>query len=183
MYRIIYPAGIDSDAMRVANTLEHVRPAVIKTSRKTRRINVILRSRLAESDGYSTIVPRKMEFFNLPPQGSKLNGVVDWYSLLSIHEFRHITQFSRLDTGYIFAFHILFGPQLQGGLSMLLTPGWWFEGDAVATETALTHGGRGRNPQFTVEQKALLLAGKNYKYEKVFCGSYKDWYPSDMNYS
>jgi hypothetical protein len=181
-FRIIYPAGIDSDAMQITNKLEYIYPFVTKTSRPTGHLDIILRTRLSSTNGYATLVPRKVEFFNLPSQGT-WTGINDWYSLLSIHEFRHVTQFSRLDTGFARFLHILYGRVGQQAGIVLTTPSWYFEGDAVVTETALSGGGRGRQPQFTVEQKALLLSGKKYSYQKVLLGSYKDWYPLDKNYS
>ncbi len=181
-FTVIFPKGIEKDAQKVANTLNFVYPYVTKTSVETKPLNVVLQSNLAESNGFATIIPRRMEFYNTPPQTS-FAGTVDWYSLLSIHELRHITQFTRCDRGFTRVGHILFGNYVQELFMMTAMPNWFFEGDAVATETALTNSGRGRLPQFNVEMRSLLFAGKKYNYEKVFFGSYKNWYPVDASYS
>jgi len=181
-FTIIFPKDIEKNAQKVANTLNYVYPFVAKTSAKTKPLNVVLQSNLAESNGFATVVPRRLEFYNTPPQTS-FAGTMDWYSLLSIHELRHITQFSRCDRGFTRLAHILFGNSYQNTLMMTAMPNWFFEGDAVATETALTNSGRGRLPQFNVEMRSLLFAGKRYNYEKVFFGSYKNWYPLDASYS
>jgi hypothetical protein len=181
-FTIIFPKEIERDAQRVANTLNHVYPFVSETSSKIKPLNVVLQSNLAESNGFATLVPRRMEFYNTPPQNS-FAGTVDWYSLLSVHELRHITQFSRCNRGFTKFINILFGNYYSMPLMMVAMPGWFFEGDAVVTETALTNSGRGRLPQFNVEMRSLLFAGKRYSYEKVFFGSYKNWYPLDAPYS
>ncbi|OIP01391.1 MAG: hypothetical protein AUJ97_07095, partial [Bacteroidetes bacterium CG2_30_32_10] len=181
-FTIIFPKEIEKDAQKVANTLNYVYPYVAKTSAKIKPLNVVLQTNLAESNGFATITPRRMEFYNTPPQ-TPFAGTLDWYSLLSIHELRHITQFSRCDRGFTKIAHILFGNSMQNVMMMTAMPNWFFEGDAVATETALTNSGRGRLPQFNVEMRSLLFAGKRYDYEKVFFGSYKNWYPLDASYS
>jgi hypothetical protein len=57
-------------------------------------------------------------------------------------------------------------------------PLWFFEGDAVGIETALTDGGRGRQPAFDMDIRALLVSGERYSYDKAYFGSYRDWFPS-----
>jgi len=180
---VIFPEGSESEAQRTANTLNYVYPFVVKTSAgKIRPLNVVLQTNLTESNGFATLSPRRMEFFMTPSQSS-FSGTLGWNELLSVHEFRHITQFSRCDRGFTKLIHILFGNNYQEALLMMTIPLWFYEGDAVATETALTNSGRGRLPQFHVEMRSLLLTGKKYNYEKVFFGSYKNWYPPDAPYS
>ncbi len=181
-FTVIFPKGLEKDANKVANTLNYVYPFVSKTSVTTKPLNVVLQSNLAESNGFSTTMPRRLEFYNTPPQNS-FAGTIDWYTLLSIHELRHTTQFTRCDRGFTRAAHLFFGNYIQEIFMLLSMPQWFFEGDAVVTETALTNSGRGRLPQFNVEMRSLLFAGKRYSYEKVFFGSYKNWYPHDAPYS
>jgi len=181
-FTIIFPENIENDAQKVANTLNYIYPFVIKTSHKTRKINIVLQTKLTESNGFATLTPRKIEFFNNPPQNS-FAGSINWYDLLSIHEFRHITQYSLCDHGFTKLMHIFFGNMVQSALTNIAVPSWYFEGDAVATETALTNYGRGRLPQFDVEIRTLLLSGTRYKYDKLYFGSYKDWTFIDMPYS
>jgi len=181
-FKIIFPKGLEQQGMRIANTLESVAPHVCKTSAKTRKLNVLVQNKLSETNGFATLVPRRVEYFCLPPQGD-FAGTNDWFSLLSTHEFRHITQFQRLTQGWSNIANILYGSGANTILQFLRIPGWFFEGDAVVSETALTESGRGRMPQFNAEQRLLLMNDKMYSYNKMIHGSYKDWYPLDVNYS
>jgi hypothetical protein len=56
------------------------------------------------------------------------------------------------------------------------------EGDAVSMETALTKGGRGRLPSFTLWQRGLELSGIRYSYYKNYLGSYEALYPRNDHY-
>ena len=175
-FEVIFPKAIEKDGQRVANTLEHVYPHVWKTlQHEPDRVSVILQANLAESNGFSNPRPRRIEFFNVPPQGAFL-GPSDWYSMLSVHEFRHLSQFDKLNHGFTRFLYYLTGSTAHS-MSFFCTPGWFFEGDAVCTETALSTGGRGRDPDFDAELRALLLSGKRYPYYKAMFGSYKDWDP------
>ena len=96
-FEVIFPKAIEKDGQRVANTLEHVYPHVWKTlQHEPDRVSVILQANLAESNGFANPRPRRIEFFNVPPQGAFL-GPSDWYSMLSVHEFRHLSQFDKLN--------------------------------------------------------------------------------------
>ena len=180
--KIIFPESIENEAVRVANTIDYLYPFEAKTSSPPSRINIILNTQLTLTNGYTTLVPRKIMFFSTPPQNS-FAGAINWYNLLSVHEFRHVTQYSLCDHGFTKVAHILFGNVAQAALTELTIPLWYFEGDAVSTETALTNSGRGRLPQFSVEYRSLLLSGIRYKYNKLYYGSYKDWTLADMPYS
>jgi hypothetical protein len=56
-------------------------------------------------------------------------------------------------------------------------PQWFFEGDAVGTETAFTRSGRGRIPYFGLGLRANLLSGRQYAYQKAVNGSLRDLVP------
>ena len=60
-------------------------------------------------------------------------------------------------------------------------PPWFFEGDAVFTETLLSNAGRGRMPYFEGQYRALLLTGNSLNYEKNSAGSYKKLIPNIYN--
>ena len=53
-------------------------------------------------------------------------------------------------------------------------PTWFFEGDAVSTETSLTNAGRGRQPSWIMPFRTSVLNGKNFSYSKNYFGSSKD---------
>lgn len=180
-FKIVFPCEVEKDAQRVANTLERVYPRVTMTMKETKKLTIMMQTQSAETNGFATVDPRRIEYYNVPPQ-SLFSGSNDWYNLLSIHEFRHISQFARANTGFTKIMSILYGANAFGILTNISTPHWIFEGDAVVTETALTKSGRGRSPQFDIELRAITLAGKKPDFYKTYFGSYKDWYPLDMAY-
>jgi hypothetical protein len=57
-------------------------------------------------------------------------------------------------------------------------PNWFWEGDAVGAETAFTHSGRGRTPDFDLLYRTNLLSGRHYSYNKQHLGSFKDPVPN-----
>jgi len=73
---------------------------------------------------------------------------------------------------------IIFGDAGQAALSFLSVPLWFWEGEAVNTETEFSSGGRGRLPSFSMGTRSILLAGKQYKYIKSYLSSYKDHIPN-----
>src|SRR5690606_12641217 len=60
-------------------------------------------------------------------------------------------------------------------------PTWFYEGDAVTTETLFSKGGRGRIPSFEMNLRANLLEGKSFSYQKNYLGSLRDVTPGYYN--
>ena len=177
-YDIIFPEAIYGDALRVANTLDHVyKPLYTSLQKKPKRYSVILSNQITESNAYVAWAPRKAEFFSTPPQGSFL-GTGDWYSMLAIHEGRHMVQYDKFNSGLVLMTYIIFGQMGPAIYTMYLFPLWWWEGDAVCSETALSNVGRGRLPEFNRDLRTILLSGKKYNYFKAYNLSYKDYYPN-----
>lgn len=170
-FQIIFPAALESEAQRMAATLEHVLPAVSKTlGKKPHLISIILQNQTVESNGFVQLAPRRSEFFTTAPQASDYQ---EWLSSLAVHELRHVVQFDRLTAemkrpffeGLALAF---FGITL---------PPWFYEGDAVVTETTLTSGGRGTLPSWEMAFRTNTLSLRKYSYSKNFLGSVKDITP------
>jgi hypothetical protein len=177
-FNVIFPAAISADAQRVANTLEHIYSPVSKTLRGSHKpLEVVLVNQLAQSNGFVALAPRRSVWFSTPPQNAGLLSG-DWYQLLAVHEMRHVVQYDRMRRGLVRLAWLFFGEQGQIAASHMLVPAWFWEGDAVGIETALTQTGRGRIPQFALDIRALLLAGRRYSYYKALHRSYRDWYPS-----
>ncbi len=177
-FRIIYPHGFDSTARYTANLLQTSYEPVSQTlGRKPRRLSVILQNQTTISNGFVTLFPRRSEFFTTPPQDATLSGVNNWLGLLSVHEFRHVVQYDKMLTGITKGAYWLFGNNALGVIS-LTVPSWFWEGDAVGTETALTAGGRGRIPRFDLEFRTRLLTGREFSYSKAYCRSYRDYVPN-----
>ncbi|MCS6973475.1 MAG: hypothetical protein NZM13_03235, partial [Cyclobacteriaceae bacterium] len=177
-FRILYPTGFDATAQRVANTLEHVRiPESQSLQRPPRRFTVVLQNQTAISNGFVSLLPRRSEFFTMPPQDYNFTGTVDWLDQLAAHEYRHMVQFDRSRTGLNKLAYYAFGPATLAGLAQMAAPLWFWEGDAVATETAFTSSGRGRIPQFGLVMRTNLTEGRVFNYHKQYLRSYKHFIP------
>jgi len=176
-FRIIVPAEIALRGQVVADLLERAQTPLSKTLEiAPRPISLVLTSQGIVSNGYVRLAPRMSEWFMTPPQ-SGFGGAADWPTLLTVHEGRHVVQFEKLDQGPTRFASYLFGDLGRAALTLLSTPMWFLEGDAVATETALSGAGRGRQPEFDMAIRALLLSSRVYPFDKAYLGSYKDWYP------
>jgi hypothetical protein len=73
--------------------------------------------------------------------------------------------------------YYLLGEQASA-LWLLPIPKWFLEGDAVATETALSSSGRGRLPELGMAYRTYLLWGVEWGYDRWVNGSYKYSIPS-----
>ena len=178
-FRVLYAGGIDSAAQRTAARLEQLHgPGAATLGVSPRPIAVVMQNQTTVSNGFVTFLPRHAEFFTTPQQGLGL-GTVDWLDGLAVHEFRHVGQFEKARQGVGRVLGPLFGDGALG-IAAVGVPQWFFEGDAVGTETALTRSGRGRIPSFNVGLRANLLAGSRYSYQRAVNGSLvdnvPDWY-------
>src|SRR5690606_8928563 len=136
-FRIIYPGPFEEGAQRLMNRLEALRIPVSKTMGKApRKISIILQNQTVESNGNVQLAPRRSEFYTTPPQRRDYH---EWMINLATHELRHVVQFDKL-TGYLRA---PFFEQLGLAAYGITLPSWFFEGDAVVTETDLSLAGRG----------------------------------------
>ncbi len=178
-FRILYPKGFEVQAQRMANTFEHIRePEATTMGRTPKRISILLQNQSATSNGFVTLAPRRSEFFTMPTQNNNLTGNNDWLDLLATHEYRHIVQFQHSITGFNKLVYFVFGQQALAGLAFVSAPQWFWEGDAVATETAFTHSGRGRIPYFDLVFRTNLLEGRVFNYHKQYLRSYKNNIPN-----
>lgn len=166
-FQILYPTLLESEAQRMANSLDFMIQRVSHSlNKEPRAISVILQNQTIESNGFVQLAPRRSEFYTLPAQEFDYQ---DWLNSLAVHELRHVVQIDKL-TGKVrapfesLAFAIF-------GISL---PAWFFEGDAVLTETLLTNAGRGRQPSWEMPFRANVLSGRNFSYAKNYLGSLKD---------
>ena len=177
-FKILYPVGFDEQALRVANTLEHIRDAEANSlGVKPKRISVILQNQSSISNGFVSILPRRSEFYTMPTQDYNFSGTSDWLNQLASHEYRHVVQFQRANVGFNRALYYMFGPATLAAMSIVAVPKWFWEGDAVATETAFSHSGRGRIPNFGLLFRTNLQEGRTFNYHKQYLRSYKHEIP------
>ncbi|MDQ2752475.1 MAG: hypothetical protein M3R72_05575, partial [Bacteroidota bacterium] len=180
--RIIYPAGEDSLAQRVAALIHYQQRTFSPTiGNNVHRISIVLRNELTYFNGYVALGPFRSEYYLTTPQNAFEDGAQSVTNLLSIHEYRHVEQYNNFRKGLSKVAYDLFGQNGQALANDAAIPNWFFEGDAVYNETLLSEQGRGRLPSFFNGYKALFYEGKRYSYMKLRNGSYKgfvpDYYP------
>ncbi len=169
--QLIFPSTFDKEAWRMAGVLEKVYVFENRSLKvKTRPISVMLQNQQVQSNAFVLLAPRRSEFYTSPAQDME---PTDWLNSLAVHEMRHVVQEDKVFGGK----QIQLLESVQLSIFGLVFPSWFFEGDAVGMETALTATGRGRLPSFEREYRANLLSGKNYSYSKSYLGSLNDNVP------
>ncbi len=176
--RIIFPAGLDSQANRMANVMQLMDSTTSKTiGGRLRKWDIILQNQTTIPNAYVRMAPVMSELFMTPSQDNFSTGSIRWDDNLITHESRHIQQFSNFNKGFSKLFSFFLGQEGQLFANGLLLPDYFFEGDAVWQETLVTAQGRGRMPAFLNGFKALWLQNKNYSWMKYRSGSLKHFVP------
>lgn len=176
---IIFPSRLEKQAKRVTSLVHQLQiEQQNKAGEQIRKIDIVLQPHTTISNGYVSLAPYRSELFLTPFQNPFVLGAGNWTDLLAIHEWRHVQQFSNYRTGLSkWAFWIL-GEQGQALANSAAIPDWFFEGDAVWSETFYTPQGRGRSALFTNRLHALEKGDKTYSYLKLRNGSLKDYVPN-----
>ncbi|MFZ9045504.1 MAG: hypothetical protein ACO2ZZ_06530 [Cyclobacteriaceae bacterium] len=179
---VIYPESLEKQGQYVTNLVHHLWDSnYYSLGPKKEKVSIILQNQNTVSNGFVSVGPFRSEFYMTPPQYNFL-GNVNWLTGLTIHEYRHVEQFVNAKRSITKIGSLLFGQNGWGATAGLALPRWFFEGDAVFYETALTAGGRGRMANFENQQKALLLSGKKIpKYELASATSLKRLIPNHYN--
>jgi hypothetical protein len=173
-FRVIFPNGFEAQGQRMANTLEFIHdPEAKSLGSSPRKISVILQNQSSVSNGFVSILPRRSEFYAMPSQDYNFVGTNDWLDMLASHEYRHVVQYQHATRGFNRLFYYLFGAPTLAAMAQVAAPQWFWEGDAVATETAFTRSGRGKIPNFSLLFKTNLLEGRTFNYHKQYLRSYK----------
>jgi len=172
--RVIFPTGMETQANRVANTISYIDQNNRTTiGDRFKKIDLILNNQGVIPNGYVALLPYRSEFYTTPFQQSDALGSLPWLDLLAIHEYRHALQYSNFLRGITKLGYLFSGESFWSLALLFSTPDWYFEGDAVCTETALSVQGRGRIPVFYQGYKSTLNSRKPYTYEKAKNGSFK----------
>jgi hypothetical protein len=179
-FKVIYPNGLDSIANRTINVLEtNYLPVASSLGKPPRPIAIILQNQNTVSNGFVSYTPRRSEFFITPPQDYTLLGTYNWFDQLAKHEYRHIVQFDKALTGPNKYLHYLIGNLGISGLSFVVVPPWFWEGDAVGTETAHSLSGRGSIPAFSALMRSQLVDFKKpFSFSKANGRSFKHNVPN-----
>ncbi len=177
--RIIFSPGAEEQAQRIATLIGRVAADTpYALGNRLRKVNIVLHSRTTLANGYVALAPFRSEYYLIPGANVYDFGNLPWQENLAIHEYRHVQQYNNFKHGLSKGFFYLFGEGGQAFANALTVPGWFFEGDAVHSETALTPQGRGRLPYFLSGYNSLWLDHKNYSWQKLRNGSLKDYVPN-----
>ena len=176
--KVVYPKGMDSIAANISMIAEKLAANPQTVGNKVKKITILLQPALTRSNGYVALGPWRSEYFNTPPQNPFELGSQEWNNNLAVHEFRHVQQFSNYNVGLTKFASTIFGQLGQALATSAAVPDWFFEGDAVWSETKYSNIGRGRLPLFFNEHKAIYQSGKWYKWMKWRNGSLKDMVPN-----
>ncbi len=178
-FNVLFPKGFDVQAQRVANTLETIHAPESKTlGRKPKKVSVILQNQSSESNAFVSITPLRSEFYIMPSQDYNFVGNNDWLDMIASHEFRHVVQFQHAKQGFNKFVFYLFGQATLSAMANAAVPSWFWEGDAVATETAFLPTGRGSIPNFGLVFRTNFLEGRTFNYHKQYLRSYKHNIPN-----
>lgn len=173
--RIIYPDTARDVARRTLFCVEKVRPYIGYGFRHSAmRIPFVLHPENFRSNGLVMWLPKRVEFLTSPA----VDGYsMPWYKQLTAHEYRHAVQYNNLNRGVIRFLSYVLGQQ-GSTVGLLCLPIWLMEGDAVMSETEMSSFGRGLQPRFTIEYRAMgNIARRQRNPDKWFCGSYRDFVP------
>ena len=176
--RLIYTPDAREQAERIAALIHRaaqLRPTALGD--RMRKVNILLHNRTTLANGYVSLAPFRSEFYLVPGSNNFDFGNLPWNENLALHEYRHVQQYNNFRNGLSKGFYYLFGEGGQALANALTVPDWFFEGDAVHTETALSNQGRGRLSWFLSGYNALWLEKKNYSWLKLRNGSLKHYVP------
>lgn len=183
-FKIVFPTVNPYTGLTVATYMNALNPVITRgLQNPLQKFPVLIHTENILSNGMVTFTPKRMELYSVP---SRNTFATQWLKQLVAHEYRHVAQLSNLNIGITKAAYYVFGEQAPGVVTAVL-PYYFMEGDAVLTETLFSTFGRGRQPNFTVEYRALL---ENYdvlfrnnnpdklNVNKMLLGSMKDNVPS-----
>ncbi len=178
-FRIVYPDSLAAEAQRVAGLLERMYAPLGRSLRaRPERLTVVLNNQSMVTNAYVAWGPRRSQWYAMPSPTADAFGPVEWYRMLAAHEGRHVVQERATRQGWIgLASHVLGDNTTAVLAGSLYFPAWFWEGDAVGMETALTPFGRGRQPAFTARMRALRADAAPYAYYPAWQGSYRTLYP------
>ncbi|MBC7509681.1 MAG: hypothetical protein H7320_13180, partial [Ferruginibacter sp.] len=98
--RVIFPAGLDSQANRINNIVRLLDNTTTYTiGNKQRKWNIVLLNQTTIPNAYVRLAPVISEFNMLPGQDNFSNGSLRWDDNLVIHENRHMQQFANFNNG------------------------------------------------------------------------------------
>ncbi|RPJ09202.1 MAG: hypothetical protein EHM28_02190 [Spirochaetaceae bacterium] len=122
-------------------------------------IRCVVRGDVDYANGFFTPLPVHLELYVRSPVGPWLGArSSNWLRMLLTHEFTHFVDLVS-DRGLFYFLSIFMGESFKSA-SAAFWPFWLVEGIAVNLETDFSTGGRGRNPFFEMQARAMLFENK-----------------------
>lgn len=183
--RIIFPEGFDPAARRVASFISQVSLRdQLSLGKKLKKIDIVLQNQPVITNGYVSMGPFRSEFYTTPSPDNYDPSSLSWLTQLTVHEYRHVQQYNNFNNGLSAVMRKLFGQEGYALAVNAAVPNWFFEGDAVYSESLLAPHGRGTLPFFLKAFPSLWQSGKDYSWMKIRNGSFKDYVPNhyDLGY-
>ena len=179
-FLFLYPREFQLHIGELAGFFERVYiPVSNSLGHQPDRITVLVHSHTATSNGMVVWAPKRIELFMNPHQSIYAEP---WMMQLATHEFRHVVQMDKISDDLPGWTKALLGQQATALAVGAYLPYWFLEGDAVATETAFSETGRGRQPSFLMQEKAQIVSDSLYCYDKAVLGSYRDFVPDRYHF-
>lgn len=164
-FKLIYPEGNDSSALRMGQILEQQYPAVQNlVGGELNNFPIILKDYNDRSNGFVTPIHFRSEIELPPSKGKTLsprNG--GWLYNVGPHELVHAMQFSNLGDANIPNLLKFISPDLARSTHSMMPPGI-IEGLAVYHESnnVRNHGGRGNFAMFTNQFDAVFKSDSRW---------------------
>ncbi|MEO6253890.1 MAG: hypothetical protein ABIO79_11315, partial [Ferruginibacter sp.] len=112
--RVIFPNGLDSQANRIANVMKLLGDSTAKTiGGKQKKWSIVLQNQTTIPNAYVRLAPVISEFYMIPPQNNFSTGSLRLDDNLTIHENRHMQQFSNFNKGFTKVFSFFLGQEGQ----------------------------------------------------------------------
>lgn len=180
-YEVVFPRGSDSLARVYARALEQFRVPMGRSIGETptlgqrKKLPVVLHTHYPYSNGMMAWAPRRMDLYTMPE--SYGSDPSPWVIQLAAHEPRHLSQLQLGGKGFMKAFTYIFGEAWHPVGWVLYENSSIGEGDAMAAETGLASGTRGRTADFLNYYRVALDQGDYRSWERWYFGSYKHYTP------
>ena len=172
---VIYSDSSEMTARRALFYAEKIHPYIgYGYTYPAMKMPFVLHPENFQSNGLTMFLPKRIEMLTTPAIESYS---MPWMKQLVAHESRHSVQYNNLNRGVVRVLSYIIGQQ-SSTVGLLFLPLWCIEGDAVLNETQMSSFGRGLQPKFTLEYRAvgdISKAGRNT--DRWFCGSYVDYIP------
>lgn len=161
--RLIYRVGQDSLAQQAAIWGAHYRAATAFSPQRNRLFPIVMWGQTVIPNGMVAWTPSRMELY--PLTGGESRNPVPWLQHLLSHEVRHYAQMEALDRKWVRVLYYVIGQQNMG-IGGLLLPNWYFEGDAMHSESKYAAFGRVHSAVHMQAYRADLLDGHALSYDQ-----------------